>query len=117
MEAATAPPATDPETPPLPGEDPDADAPEENELVVEGDQPQLSLAIGGKKATASSLSLQGGEVKIAGQFDKGTRVRFMVEGTIDEVALRDHRDRKTGTITAVKRAHKFTIENIERIGG
>lgn len=109
MEAATAPP-----------QDAEAEAEAEREeddqeLTIEGDQQQMSLNVGGRKPTVSSLTLQGGEVKMSGQFEKGTRVRFIVEGVIDEVATRDHRDRKTGMVTAVKRSHKLTIEKIEKL--
>jgi hypothetical protein len=115
MEAATMTPPTS-ETPPpedLPGEADDEQAPEEP--VVEGSEAQLSLGIGGSRVDEARITLEGGELKMRGQFKKGERFRFLIEGTIDAVEVRDHRDRKTGTVTKTVRKHKATIEGIEKL--
>lgn len=116
MEAAAPPkPASDrkPDEPDLPGEGEGDD--EIEEPVVEGSESQLSLAIGGRKPEESRITLAGGAFKMSGQFKKGERVRLFVEGTVDEVATRDNRDRKLNLITSTTRTHTLTVEKIDTV--
>lgn len=110
IERANATPDTDA---PLPGEG-EGEQPEDEAVIVSGTDPQLTLAIGGGgKPQESTVTLAGGEFKMRGQFKKGDRVTFVVEGTIDEVAIRDNRDRKLNVVTSTKRKHVLSVERID----
>lgn len=118
MEAGTiapdAPPAErKPDEPELDGTPTDE---EPAEPTLHGTVDQLSLTgIGGSHPDESKITLAGGELPVLGQFRKGERVKLILEGVVDEVALRDKRDRKTGTVTATIRKHTFTIESAYRL--
>lgn len=107
--------AVAPESPPEP-EGPEAETTPDDEitLTVEGDR-QLSLAIGGSKPEKSTIKLTGGAFEVRGEFAKGARARFVVEGPISEVGAVDLMDRQTGTVTGTVRKHVLKIDSVERV--
>lgn len=84
----------------------------ENDLVIEAGG-QISLAVGGRKADESTILFSGGEIKLSGQFDKGERVRFEIEGVVSQVAFTDLMDHKTGDVTATKRKHTLKLDGAD----
>jgi hypothetical protein len=74
-----------------------------------------TLGVGGDRPDESTIVFRGGEFQARGQWKKGMRVRFMVEGTIDAVELSDKRDRKLNVVTGTKRKHGMTVEHVEAL--
>jgi hypothetical protein len=72
---------------------------------------QITLDVGGNPAEQSSILFAGGEVKVAGEFKKGERVRFEIEGVVSQVAFIDLMDQKTGSVTATKRKHTLKLDD------
>lgn len=87
---------------------------EETRLVVEAGG-QISLSVGGRNADQSTLVLRGGEVTVEGQFEKGTRLRFEVEGVVSQITFTDLMDHKTGDVTGTKRKHVLKLDGITRV--
>ena len=85
---------------------PDPEAPDD--LVIDGSG-QLSLAVGGKRPTTSSLTLVGGKIDVEGQFEKGEIVVLQVECVVGEIAFKDLTDSKTNQIVGCARRHKARI--------
>lgn len=90
--------------------------PDSDELIIDVGN-QLSMVPGGRKADQSTLTLQGGEVAVEGQFSKGERVKFEVEGVVSEITFTDLMDRKTGDVTATKRKHVLKLDGIKKVEG
>jgi hypothetical protein len=91
-------------------------APDEpTNVVIPGAEEQLTLGVGGDRPDESTIVFRGGEFQARGQWKKGMRVRFMVEGTIDAVELSDKRDRKLNVVTGTKRKHGMTVEHVEAL--
>lgn len=84
------------------------------ELVIEAGG-QISLKVGGRAADESTILLSGGEVKLAGQYEKGQRLRFEIEGVVSQIAFTDLMDQKTGDVTATKRKHVLKLTGIKRV--
>lgn len=105
MEAATA-----AQTAEQNGTHPDGLEPEGavQDLVIEVGG-QLSMQVGGKRPTGSSLRLVGGKIAVEGQFDKGQTIRLALEVQIGEVAFVDERDSKTREVVGCERRHKARI--------
>jgi hypothetical protein len=104
----------------LPGEAPDEQAPEDvTQLSIEGDADVTMNVVGGRKADQSTLTISGGEIKVAGAMKKGDRVRVVLEGPIAETHFIDIRDPKTREVAATKRKHVLKPDTIERqkVGG
>lgn len=107
---------------PLPGEDPEDGAEDEivAQITITGDE-ELSHAIGGKKPTESVVVFRGGEIAIVGpngrpqQFRKGSRIAFLIEGPIREIAEIDKSDGKTGEVTGTKKKHTLKPDTLRRI--
>lgn len=97
----------------LPG---DEGAPEQVEqLSIEGDG-NLTATVGGRRPDEAVLTIQGGEIKMGkGQFDKGQRVRLVVEGYVAEIHSKDVRDPKTGQIAKSKKKHVVKADFMERV--
>lgn len=83
-------------------------------LVVDGNG-QLTLSVGGKRPTTSSLRLVGGRVEVEGQFDKGERLVLRIECEVREVAFRNEVDVKTGQVVGCERRQKASITGVTRI--
>lgn len=79
------------------------------DLIVEGSDGQLSLAVGGRKPTTSSLTLVGGKIDVEGQFKKGEIVVVQVECVVGEIAFKDLTDSKTNQVVGCARRHKARI--------
>lgn len=93
------------------GEDPE----EITQLSIDGDG-DLTLTIGGSKPDEATINFAGGEVKMgAGQFKSGQRVAVLLVGPVDEIAVRNFRDPKTGQIVKVKRKHILIPDDVRRI--
>lgn len=91
------------------------EAQEVTQLSIEGDA-DLTSKVGGRKPDEAVIVLQGGQIKMGkSQFDKDTRVRLVVEGYLDEVATKNHRDAKTGQIHATKKRHVLRIDHMEKV--
>lgn len=88
--------------------------PDPAELLVEGGG-QLSLVVGGRRADESTITFRGGEVNVDGQFEKGTRVKFEIEGVVSEITFTDLMDHKTGNVTATKRKHVMKLDGIQKV--
>lgn len=76
---------------------------------------QLSMFdLGGKRATDSSLKLQGGRVQLAdGQaFRKGDVVRLEVTAVVREVGQRDKPDPATGIVVSAEQKHIAYITDL-----
>lgn len=84
----------------------------DEQLVIEAGG-QISLKVGGRNADEATLTLQGGEVKVSGQFEKGERARLEIEGVVSEITFTDLMDRKTGNVTGTKRKHVLKIDGIQ----
>lgn len=84
------------------------------ELVIEGDG-QISLLAGGRAADESSIVFRGGEVAVNGEFEKGTRLRFEIEGVCSEITFTDLMDRKTGDVKGTKRKHVLKLDGIKKL--
>lgn len=87
---------------------------EKTTLVIEAGG-QISLVVGGRKADQSTLVLRGGEVTVEGQFEKGSRLRFEVEGVVSQITFTDLMDHKTGEVTGTKRKHVLKLDGITRL--
>lgn len=81
-------------------------------LVLEG-RGQLSFDVGGKEPTSSHLTLTGGQIEVAGSYDKGDEIVLTVRLVVQEVAFRDEIDRKTGQVVGAKRKHKARITRVD----
>lgn len=102
-----------PEHEPEPGEGEEEQAPDATQLSIEGDA-DLSHRVGGRKPDQASLVIQGGEIKMRGQFEKGQRVRVVYEGYIREVHSIDLVDSKTGQVEATKRKHVLKPDHVSK---
>src|SRR4051794_36192694 len=68
---------------------------EVTQLSIQGDN-DLTARVGGRRPDEGVIVLQGGEIKMGKtQFDKGQRVRIVVEGFVAEIHDKDIRDPKT----------------------
>lgn len=90
------------------------DAPVEISIDLGG---QMSMVVGGKKATSSTLRIVGGKVDVAGQLEKGQSLRVELELDVTEVAFVDKKDGKTGQVTACERQHKARLAGIRVLDG
>jgi ribosomal protein L21E len=73
---------------------------------------QLSMSVGGKRATGSSLRIVGGKIEVDGQYEKGQTVHLALECTVGEVAFVDQRDASTGQVVGCERRHKARIVGV-----
>jgi hypothetical protein len=107
------------------GKAPDEDLPGDNgaegrtdevvQLSIQGDN-DLSSRVGGRKPDEATIRLQGGELQMGKtQFDKGQRVRLVVEGYIAEVHDKDIRDPKTSQVSSSKKKHILKIDHAEKV--
>lgn len=78
---------------------------------------QLSMAVGGKKATSSTLRIVGGKVDVAGALEKGETVTLRLEVSVTSVAFVDKRDPKTRQVTGCERQHKAHVTAIRVLEG
>lgn len=81
-----------------PGLDPDP--------LTEEPSGQISLQVGGKRPTSTSLRVVGGAVDVEQEFAKGQTVVIRMEAEITEVAFVDQRDQRTGQVVGCERRHK-----------
>lgn len=86
-----------------------ASAPVELLIDVGG---QMSMVVGGKKATSSSLRIVGGKVDVAGALDKGEKLVLRLEVDVTSVSFVDKRDPKTHQVTGCERQHKAHVTAI-----
>lgn len=93
-----------------------AAVPDPDELVIEAGG-QITMVPGGRKADQSTITFQGGEVTVEGQFTKGERVKFEIEGVVSEITFSDLMDRKTGSVSATKRKHVMKLDGIQKVEG
>lgn len=131
METATEAPETpdvqdgsvyDPETglPPGMSPDPEPQEPEAAEFDVEDDgqltidgTSVLSMSVGGKSATSSSVRITGGKATIpGGEYKKGERITLHVEAVVRGVNFVDEVDGKTGQVVACERQHRAQITGL-----
>lgn len=89
---------------------------ERAELVIEAGG-QVSLKVGGRNPDESTIVFRGGEVTVEGQFEKGSRLRFEIEGVVSEVTFTDLMDHKTGEVTGTKRKHVLKLDGIQKVEG
>lgn len=73
------------------------------EPPMQGDY-QLSLLVGGREPESSSIHLRGGALPLEGQFEKGDRVRIVVECVVAEVHFIDRLD-DHGNVIGSERKH------------
>lgn len=113
MEAATLDrPATHPGAP---GEDPAEQAqPKAPELAIDSPR-QMSLDVGGRAPDSSSVKLRSKKIEVAGAFEKGEEVTFVVRAKVAEVHFVDKRDGQTGEISQTERRHLLAPIHIERL--
>lgn len=86
---------------------------EERETYIEGAR-QLSLLAGGEEPTSSSMRLRGGSVPVEGEFEKGDRMRLVVEVVVSEVHFVDVRD-PAGFVARTERRHVAKAESVSRM--
>jgi hypothetical protein len=86
------------------------------ELVIEAGG-QVSLLVGGETPDQSTVVLRGGEVNVNGEFEKGSRLKFEIEGVVSEITFTDLMDQKTGEVTGTKRKHVLKIRGIQAVEG
>lgn len=89
--------------------DPQDETQDEQALVLAGSDGQLSLNVGGKRPTTSSLTLTGGKFDVEGQYKKGEIVVVQIEAVVGEVAFIDLTDSKTNQVVGCARRHKARI--------
>ena len=98
-----------------PGEAPDEQPdPKQPELAIDAPR-QLSLEVGGRAPDGSSVKLRSKKIDVAGAFEKGEEVTFVVRAKVAEVHFVDKRDGQTGEITATERRHLLAPVHIERL--
>lgn len=88
--------------------------PDDVELFIEAGG-QIGMKVGGKTADQSTIVFRGGEIKVRGQFEKGQRLKFQIEGPVVEVDFIDLTDHKTGQVTGSKRKHVMTLDGISQV--
>lgn len=95
--------------------DPDSNgrAPVED-LQIDGTG-QLSMSVGGKRVTSSEVRLQGGAIKLEGQFEKGERIALEVVVVVGEVHFVDKHDAATGQVVECIRRHKARVSSVSRV--
>jgi hypothetical protein len=109
MEAATA----EPNAPAMPGEDPeDPKAAPDVVLELGG---QLSMDVGGKRATVSRVKLTGGSIDVDGQVKKGERLVLRLECRAGKVEFEDKIDSNTGDVVGCARTATLRVEGVSRI--
>jgi hypothetical protein len=84
------------------------------EIVIEAGG-QISMVAGGCTPDQSTIVFRGGEVSVNGEFEKGTRLKFEIEGVVSEVTFTDLMDQKTGVVTGTKRKHVLKIAGIQKV--
>ena len=94
-------------------EDLAAQAPEQPPLS--GDLQQLSLMAGGEAPDSATIHLRGGALPLEGEFEKGQRVRLVVETVIGEVHFVDKHD-KFGNVIGTERKHVAKRAWVRRAG-
>lgn len=118
MEAATAARKHQGKAPdePLPGDDGAPEGGEEvTQLSIQGDA-DLSARVGGRRPDEAVIVIQGGEIKMGkSQFDKGQRVRLVVEGYIAEIHDKDIRDPKTRQVAQSIKRHVLKADHLEKV--
>lgn len=75
--------------------------------VVEREQ--LTFDVGGREPDGASLRITGGRVEIAGQYEKGQKLRVSMLVEVREVAFVDEVDQKTGQVVGTERRHKAAV--------
>jgi len=97
-----------------PDEDRTQDDSNQAEVVIEAGG-QVSLVVGGETPDQSTVVLRSGEVTVNGEFDKGSRLKFEIEGVVSEITFTDLMDQKTGEVTGTKRKHVLKIRGIQAV--
>lgn len=84
------------------------------EIRVDGTTQLAMFDLGGKQATASTLTFTGGTVRLVdGQaFAKGDVIRFEGTAVINEVGQKDDHDPKTGIVVAASQKHGARITSL-----
>lgn len=95
----------------------DADQIDREEMVLFVSDGKLSGTVGGKKPTDSKFRITGGAIELAGQFDKGDRVRLTVDCRVGGVHVDDRIDPQTREVIATTRKHVLKIEGVELVDG
>jgi hypothetical protein len=76
---------------------------------------QISLVAGGRQADESTIVFRGGEITVNGEFEKGQRLTFQIEGVVSEITFTDRMERKTGDVTGTKRKHVMKLDGITKV--
>ena len=95
----------------------DADAIDRDDLVLFVSDGKLTGQVGGKKPTDSKFRITGGAVELAGQFEKGDRVRLAIDCRVGGVHVDDRIDPQTREVIATTRKHVLKIEGVELVDG
>lgn len=72
----------------------------------------ISTNVGGVEPTASTLTIQGGEVLIPGEYEKGQIIEAKVTLEVGFVGFRDKKDSKTGQVVDCTRVHTARLSNL-----
>lgn len=78
---------------------------------VEGSSQQLTLDVGGKPATSAEMKIKISATPMKGQFPKNKRVRFLIEGEVEDITFKTIRD-KDGFIEGHRRIHHIVVDSI-----
>jgi hypothetical protein len=84
-----------------------------DEIRIDGNTGQLSLAVGGAKPKLSEFSMRSARVQVDGQYSKGDTVTLTVVARVDEIDFLDMHD-EFGNVRTTKRIHKAKPISIER---
>lgn len=95
----------------------DPDTIDREDMVLFVSDGKLSGTVGGKKPTDSKFRITGGAIELAGQFDKGDRVRLTVDCRVGGVHVDDRIDPQTREVIATTRKHVLKIEGVELVDG
>src|SRR6185295_980137 len=93
---------------------PDPQAAQES-VSIAGSSTQLTLTLGGKTPTTSSMRLLGGGIKVEGEFKKGDVVKFSGVARVVEVGAKDEIDDKTLKPVGCERRHRARILELNAV--
>lgn len=89
------------------------DAPEEEQLRIEGTYSGLSAVVAAVAPIASEAKMSGTSLAIDGEFRVGDRIRLSVDVIVTEVAVVGKRDAE-GRIASTTRRHKMVADGVAR---